>query len=392
LNESIEENVRAMRVVKGFSREEYEKEKFASASDNIRKDFTFAERIVALNAPILQVCVYANMIFVMLIGSKLTVQSRGATVNVGQMSAMLTYGMQIMLSLMMLSLIFVIITISVESIKRVCEVLGEEPAITEPENPVTQVKDGSIDFENVNYRYSKNSENYSLKDINIHIDSGMTVGILGGTGSGKSSLVQLIPRLYDLGEGEGAVKVGGINVKNYSLDTIRDSVAMVLQKNLLFSGTIAENLRWGNPEATQEELEDACKLACAHDFVMSFPDGYETMIEQGGTNVSGGQKQRLSIARAIVRKPEILIFDDSFSALDYRTDRALRAALERTSSGSTKLIVAQRIGTIRHADRIIVLDHGRIVGNGKHEALLKTCDAYYEIAASQLSAKELENG
>ncbi|MBO4894576.1 MAG: ABC transporter ATP-binding protein [Clostridia bacterium] len=385
LNESIEENVRAMRVVKGFSREEYEKEKFASASDNIRKDFTFAERIVALNAPILQVCVYANMIFVMLIGSKLTVQSRGATVNVGQMSAMLTYGMQIMLSLMMLSLIFVIITISVESIKRVCEVLGEEPAITEPESPVTQVKDGSIDFENVNYRYSKNSENYSLKDINIHIDSGMTVGILGGTGSGKSSLVQLIPRLYDLGEGEGAVKVGGINVKNYSLDTIRDSVAMVLQKNLLFSGTIAENLRWGNPEATQEELEDACKLACAHDFVMSFPDGYETMIEQGGTNVSGGQKQRLCIARALLKKPKILILDDSTSAVDTRTDAFIRKSFKEYIPETTKLIIAQRVSSVEDADLIIVMDGGKINGTGTHKELLETNEIYRDIYSRQVN-------
>ena len=304
LNESIEENVRAMRVVKGFAREDYEKNKFGSAAENIRRDFTRAERIVALNSPLMQFCVYFNMAFVLLVGSRMIITSGGTVIDVGQISAMLTYGMQILMSLMMLSMIYVILTMSSESIKRICEVLEETPKLEMPSDPVTEVKDGSVDFENVSFKYSEKAEKYALSNINLHIDSGMTVGILGDTGSSKSTLVQLIPRLYDTTE--GSVKVGGRDVREYDIKTLRDSVAMVLQKNLLFSGTINENLRWGDADATEDEIKEACRLAQADEFVMSFPDGYETKIEQGGTNVSGGQKQRLCIARALLKSRRYL--------------------------------------------------------------------------------------
>ncbi len=301
LNESIEENVRAMRVVKGFSREEYEKEKFAAAAENIRADFTKAERIVALNGPLMQVCLYFNMIFVMLVGSRLAVASGGTTVDVGQLSAMLTYGMQILMSLMMLSMIYVILTMSGESIKRIGELLGETPSLTSPEDPLTAVADGSVELCGVSFKYSKTARREALSNIDLSIAPGMTVGILGGTGSGKSTLVQLIPRLYDATE--GCVRVGGEDVRRYDLDVLRSSVAMVLQKNQLFSGTIRDNLRWGNPDATEEEMREACRLAAADEFISAFPDGYDTRIEQGGSNVSGGQKQRLCIARALLRRP-----------------------------------------------------------------------------------------
>ena len=387
LNESIEENVRAMRVVKGFAREDYEKQKFGAASEDICGDFTHAERIVALNSPLMQLCVYFNMVFIMIVGSKLVITSGGQTIDVGQMSAMLTYGFQILMSLMMISMIYVMLTMSAESAKRICEVLAEEPALSNPENPVTEVKDGSVDFDGVSFKYSAKAKKFALRDIDLHIAAGMTVGILGGTGSSKTTLIQLISRLYDTTE--GSVRVGGVDVRDYDMETLRNSVAVVLQKNLLFSGTIKDNLRWGNPDATDEELVAACKLAQADDFVRSFPDSYDTWIEQGGTNVSGGQKQRLSIARAVYRHPEILIFDDSFSALDFKTDREVRDALAKEAKGSTKLIVAQRIGTIMNADRIIVLDDGKVVGQGTHQELLDTCDVYRQIAESQLSQSEL---
>ena len=317
LNESIEENVRAMRVVKGFTREEYEKKKFAAASDNICGDFTKAERIVALNAPLMQMCIYFNMVFILAVGSKLIVSSGGTTIDVGQISAMLTYGMQILMSLMMISMIYVMVTMSAESAKRICQVLVEESSLHNPAEPVMEVSDGSIDFENVSFKYSKKAKRSALEKIDLHISSGMTVGILGGTGSSKSTLVQLIPRLYDATE--GVVKVGGVDVREYDLDTLRNAVAVVLQKNLLFSGTIKDNLRWGNEEAGDEEMKEACRLAQADEFVSSFPEGYDTWIEQGGTNVSGGQKQRLCIARALLKKPKILILDDSTSAVDTHT-------------------------------------------------------------------------
>ena len=385
LNESVEENVRAMRVVKGFSREEFEKKKFSDAANNIRKDFTYAERIVALNGPIMQFCIYFNMIFVMSLGSYLIIGGK-SSIGVGELSAMLTYGFQVLMQLMMLSMIYVMLTMSAESMKRIVEVLDEEPTVKEPENPVMEVCDGSIDFNNVNFKYSKRAKEYALLDMDFHIKSGSTVGILGGTGSGKTALVQLIPRLYDIDDGE--ILVGGINVKNYSKTVLRDSVAMVLQKNLLFSGTIAENLRWGNEDATDEELKEACKLACADEFVESFPEKYNTYIEQGGTNVSGGQKQRLCIARALLKKPKILILDDSTSAVDTRTDAIIREGFKKYIPETTKIIIAQRVASVQDADMIIVLDKGKLVGTGTHEELLKNNDIYKEVYEQQIGGGE----
>ena len=384
LNESIEENVRSMRLVKGFSREEYEKEKFDSAAEDIRRDFTRAERIVALNRPIMQICVYFNMIFVLIVGSSMAinkVEVFGRVMNVGQISAMLTYGMQILMSLMMLSMIYVIITISVESAKRICEVLDEVPALANPEKPVYDVKDGSIDFDAVSFKYAKEAEKFALADVSLHIESGMTVGIIGGTGSSKSSLVQLIPRLYDVTE--GSVRVGGIDVRDYDVQSLRDSVAMVLQKNLLFSGTIKDNLRWGNEHATDEELIEACRLAQADEFIRTFPDGYDTVIEQGGTNVSGGQKQRLCIARALLKKPKILILDDSTSAVDTKTDALIRAGLASYIPETTKIIIAQRIASVQDADLILIMENGRIMAKGNHEELLQASEVYREIYEQQ---------
>lgn len=386
LNESIEENVRGMRVVKGFSREEYEKEKFGREAESIRRDFTKAERIVALNNPLMQICMYFNTAFVLIIGSKTIVQNKGATIDVGQMSAMLTYGMQVLTALMMISMIYVMITMSVESARRICEVLNEVPSIEMAEQPVTEVKDGSIKFDNVSFKYSEKAKKYALADIDLKIESGMTVGIIGGTGSSKSSLVQLIPRLYDASE--GAVYVGGVDVRDYDINVLRDSVAMVLQKNLLFSGTIKENLRWGNPDATDEELIEACKLAQAHEFVTSFPDGYDTMIEQGGTNVSGGQKQRLCIARALLKKPKILILDDSTSAVDTKTDMLIRMGFKSYIPETTKIIIAQRIASVEDADLIIVMDNGKISAMGKHDELIKTSDIYREVYEQQTNGGE----
>ena len=387
LNESIEENVRGMRVVKGFSREEYEKEKFGVAAEDIRGDFTRAERIVALNGPLMQLCIYINMVFIMLVGAMLIIKNGGTTVNVEDISALLTYGMQVLMQLMMLSMIYVMITISSESMKRIVEVLDEESALTSPaEGALTEVRDGSVDFEGVSFKYSAKAENYALSGVDLHIKSGMTVGILGGTGTSKSTLVQLIPRLYDATE--GIVRVGGEDVRAYDLDTLRGSVAMVLQKNLLFSGTIKENLRWGNENATDEELVEACKLASAHDFVMSFPDGYDTHIEQGGTNVSGGQKQRLCIARALLKKPKILILDDSTSAVDTRTDALIRAGFKAYIPETTKIIIAQRVSSVQDADLILVMDNGAIVGMGTHEQLLETNEIYREVYTQQVGGKE----
>ncbi len=381
LNESIEENVRAMRVVKGFTREEYEKQKFAAASQDICKDFTKAERIVALNGPLMQMCVYFNMVFILALGSKLIISSGGTTIDVGQISAMLTYGMQILMSLMMISMIYVMVTMSAESAKRIYQVLTEESSLSNPEAPVMEVPDGSIDFENVSFKYSKKAKRSALEDIDLHIKSGMTVGILGGTGSSKSTLVQLIPRLYDATE--GVVKVGGRDVRDYDLDTLRNAVAVVLQKNLLFSGTIKDNLRWGNEEATDEEIKEACRLAQADEFVSSFPEGYDTWIEQGGTNVSGGQKQRLCIARALLKNPKILILDDSTSAVDTHTDALIRAGFRAYIPETTKIIIAQRIASVQDADLIIVMENGRIADMGDHESLMKSSEIYREIYHQQ---------
>lgn len=381
LNESIEENVRAMRVVKGFSREEYEKKKFGAAAEDICGDFTRAERIVAFNAPLMTLCMNFNTLFILLVGSKLIVQSRGALVDVGQLSAMITYGVQILMSLMMLSMIYVMITMSAESAKRICEVLEEVPALTEPQNPVMSVKDGSVDFEGVSFKYSKKAKKNALSDIDLHIKSGMTVGIIGGTGSSKSSLVQLIPRLYDTTS--GTVKVGGVDVKDYDIKTLRDAVAMVLQKNLLFSGTIKDNLKWGNENATDEEIAEACRLAQADEFVNTFPDGYDTHIEQGGTNVSGGQKQRLCIARALLKKPKILILDDSTSAVDTKTDALIRKGFKDFIPDTTKIIIAQRISSVEEADMIIVMDGGHVADMGTHGELLERSEIYREVYEQQ---------
>lgn len=388
LNESIEENVRAMRVVKGFSRQEHEKEKFGAASHNICLDFTRAERIVALNSPLMQFCLYFNMIFILTVGSKLIVSTRGSFIDVGQMSAMMTYGFQILMSLMMISMIYVMLTLSAESARRICEVLDEESTLFEPEKPLFEVPDGSIDFQDVSFKYSAKAKKNALSDIDLHIRSGMTVGILGGTGSGKSTLIQLIPRLYDVTE--GTVKVGGINVKDYDVMSLRDAVSVVLQKNLLFSGTIRENLCWGNPNATDEEITEACKLAQAHEFITSFPDGYDTHIEQGGTNVSGGQKQRLCIARALLKKPKILILDDSTSAVDTHTDALIREGFKSYIPETTKIIIAQRVHSVQDADLIIVMDNGTIADMGTHAELLSRCEIYREVYEQQAGGADHE--
>lgn len=381
LNESIEENVMAMRTVKGFVRESYEKKKFGNAADDIRKDFTHAERIVALNDPLMQLCLYFNMAVILLIGSKTVISTQGATLDVGQLSALITYGVSILMSLMMLSMIYVMVTMSIESARRIDEVLCEKSSLANPAHPVENVKDGSIDFEGVSFKYSAAAEKYALENINLHIKSGETIGIIGGTGSSKSTLVQLIPRLYDATVGQ--VKIGGVDVKDYDLTSLRDSVAMVLQKNVLFAGTIKENLRWGNENATDDEIEEACKLSQAHEFVSAFPNGYDTMIEQGGTNVSGGQKQRLCIARALLKKPKILILDDSTSAVDTKTDKLIRMGFEKYIPETTKIIIAQRISSVENADRIIVLDNGKIADIGTHEELLKSSKIYREVYEQQ---------
>lgn len=386
LNESVEENVRAMRVVKGFSREEYEKEKFGTASENIRKDFTKAERIVALNSPLMQICLNFNMVFVLLIGSKMTVESMGQTVDVGQISAMLTYGMQILMSLMMISMIYVMLTMSSESFKRIGEVLAEEPTLKNPENPVYEVSSGAIDFDGVSFKYSAKAKRNALESVDLHISSGMTVGIIGGTGSSKTTLVQLIPRLYDVTE--GSVRVGGVDVRDYDIEALRGAVAMVLQKNLLFSGTIKENLRWGNENAADEEIIEACRLAQAEEFINSFPDGYDTHIEQGGANVSGGQKQRLCIARALLKKPKILILDDSTSAVDTHTDALIRDGFGRYIPETTKIIIAQRIASVQDADMIIVMENGAVSAVGTHDELLKSSEIYREVYEQQMHGGE----
>ncbi|MBR4549113.1 MAG: ABC transporter ATP-binding protein [Oscillospiraceae bacterium] len=386
LNESVEENVRGMRVVKGFARENYEKEKFAAASDNIRKDFTHAERLVALNSPLMSLCMYFNMVFILLVGSKLIVSGQGSVIDVGQISAMLNYGMQILMSLMMISMIYVMMTLSYESMKRLAEVLREEPSLRNPENPVREVKDGSVEFTDVAFRYSREAQNDALYDVDLRISSGMTVGVLGGTGSGKTTLIQLIPRLYDVSA--GSVKVGGVDVRDYDLETLRNAVSVVLQKNQLFSGTVRDNLRWGNPEATDEEIAEACRLAQAEEFILAHPDGYDRWIEQGGSNVSGGQRQRLCIARALLKKPKILILDDSTSAVDTRTDALIRAGFRSYIPETTKIIIAQRVASVQDADCILVMENGRIAAAGTHEELLKSSPIYREVYEQQTKGGE----
>ena len=386
LNNSVQENIKGMRVVKSFVREDYEKEKFAVSSENIRDDFTNVERIIALNGPLMQLAMYTSMLLISFFTAKLVVSTGGTYLDVGTLSSMITYSMQVLMSLMMLSMIFVMITMAIASTKRITEVLEEIPDITEKENPVTVVPDGSIDFKNVSFKYSKNAEKYALSDIDIHIESGETVGIIGGTGSSKTTLIQLISRLYDVTE--GSVLVGGTDVREYGLKELRDAVSVVLQKNVLFSGTIKENLRWGDPDATDEEIERICKLSQASEFIEGFPDKYDTYIEQGGANVSGGQKQRLCIARALLKKPKILILDDSTSAVDTKTDALIRKAFREEIPGTTKIIIAQRISSVQDADKIIVLDNGRIDGMGTHDELLETNEIYKEAYSIQMKAGE----
>ena len=384
LNNTVQENIHGIRVVKSFVREEKETEKFTDVSGTLYKDFSKAEKILALNNPVMQFCVYTCMLFISWVGAQMVVASGNNPeigLTTGQLSAMFGYTTQILMGLMNLSMVFVMLTMSRTPLRRCGELLNEQPDLTSPENAVTEVTDGSIDFENVSFRYSKEASRNALEGIDLHIPSGATVGILGGTGSGKSSLVQLIPRLYDVTE--GSLKVGGKDVREYDLEVLRDNVAMVLQKNVLFSGSIKENLRWGNPDATDEEMEHACRLACAHDFITSFPDGYDTHIEQGGKNVSGGQKQRLCIARALLKKPKILILDDSTSAVDTATDAMIRKAFAEEIPGTTKLIIAQRVASVQEADIIVILDNGAVVAAGDHETLLQTSQIYREVFESQ---------
>ncbi len=386
LNNVVQENLHGMRVVKSFVREDKETEKFTKTSGKIYNDFVKAERIMAFNSPLMQLAVYTAIIAISYLGATMIVNSGNTTFTTGNLTSMFTYTTQILSGLMMLSMVFVMLTMSRAPMQRCCELLTEEPQLHNPENPVMEVADGSIDFEGVSFRYSGTAGKNVLENVELHIQSGMTVGILGGTGTSKSTLVQLIPRLYDVTE--GSVKVGGMDVRDYDIKALRDQVAMVLQKNVLFSGTIRENLRWGNPNATDEEMERACRLACAHDFITSFPDGYDTHIEQGGKNVSGGQKQRLCIARALLKKPKILILDDSTSAVDTRTDALIREAFAKEIPGTTKLIIAQRVASVQEADLILVLDGGKVVAQGTHEELLQTSDIYREVYESQVKGGE----
>lgn len=386
LNESVEENVTGMRVVKSYVREDYEKQKFAVAAQDVCADFTRAEKLLAFNNPMMNLCVNGAFVLIIYLGSKLIITSQATAFDVGQLSSTFTYGFQVLMSLMQLSMIFVMVTMAEESAHRINEVLHATPTIANPGQPVTQVADGSIDFDNVSFKYSKNAERQALDSIDLHIKSGETIGVIGGTGSAKSTLVNLIARLYDATS--GTVRVGGIDVRDYDLDALRHQVAMVLQKNVLFSGTIADNLRWGDANATDEEIREAAHLACADEFVDGFPKGYDTWIEQGGSNVSGGQKQRLCIARALLRRPKILILDDSTSAVDTKTDAKIRAGLATYLPQTTKIIIAQRISSVQDADRIIVMEGGHIAQIGTHEELLETSDIYRETYTSQNKMSE----
>lgn len=389
LNNSIQENVQGMRVVKSYVREDYEKKKFTAAAEDVCRDFTQAEKILAFNNPLMQFSLYVVMVFVLSFGSYTIITTRGLALDVGQFSALLTYSFQILSSLMMFSMVFVMITMASESAHRILEVIQEESTLKSPENGITEVADGSIDFDHVSFKYSEHAERMALTHIDLHIKSGETIGIIGGTGSSKSSLIQLISRLYDATE--GSVKVGGRDVREYDLEALRNQVAVVLQKNVLFSGTIKENLRWGNKNATDAELEEACRLAQADEFIQRFPDKYDTYIEQGGSNVSGGQKQRLCIARALLKKPKVLILDDSTSAVDTKTDALIRKAFREFIPETTKIIIAQRTSSVEDADRILVLDGGAISAIGTHKELLETSEIYREVYTSQNKAGGQEN-
>ena len=386
LNNTVQENLHGMRVVKSFVREEKETEKFTETSGAIYNDFVKAEKIMAINNPLMQLAIYSCIIAISYLGATMIVESGDTTFTTGNLTSMFTYTTQILGGLMMLSMVFVMLTMSRSPLRRTYEILTETPDLGNPADPVTEVRDGSIEFCDVDFRYSEKATRNALDDITVKIDSGMTVGILGGTGSSKSTLVQLIPRLYDVTQ--GSVKVGGVDVRDYDIHTLRNEVAMVLQKNTLFSGSIKDNLRWGNPNATDEEMIHACKLACAHDFITGFPDGYDTHIEQGGSNVSGGQKQRLCIARALLKKPKILILDDSTSAVDTQTDAMIRKAFAEEIPGTTKLIIAQRVASVQEADLILVMEGGRIAAAGTHEELLKTSSIYQEVFYSQTKGGE----
>ena len=389
LNNSVQENVSGMRVVKSFVREDYERAKFARASEDVKNGFTRAEKILALNNPLIQMSFNGLMLMVCFFGSRLIITTGGLALNVAGFSVLLTYGAQILMSLMMLSMIFVTMALSVESANRIVEVLNEESSIKNPESPITDIPDGSILFDKVSFSYSKDTEKKALSNINLFIGAGETVGIVGGTGSGKTSLVQLISRLYDVSD--GAVKVGGIDVRDYDIESLRNEVAVVLQKNVLFTGTIKENLRWGDPNATDEDIVRVCKLAAADEFIQGFPDGYDTRITQGGTNVSGGQKQRLCIARALLKKPKVLVLDDSTSAVDTKTDALIRRAFAEEIPNTTKIIIAQRISSVEHADKIIVLNGGSVESVGNHAELLEISPIYREIYESQTKGVA-ENG
>lgn len=389
LNNSVQENISGIRAVKSFVREDYEKQKFAKASDDVCDNFTKAEKLMALASPLVQMAIYVVMLLICYIGAKLIITSNNTELTVGGLSSVMTYGMQVLMSLMMFTMIFVMITMSMASANRIVEVLNEESSIQNPENPVMKVKDGSVKFDNVSFSYSSKAERKTLENISLEIKSGETVGIIGATGSSKTSLIQLISRLYDVNE--GSVSVGGIDVRKYDVKTLRDAVSVVLQKNILFSGTVSENLRWGNKDATDEEIRRACVLAQADEFVSAMPDGYDTMIERGGTNVSGGQKQRLCIARALLKKPKILILDDSTSAVDTKTDALIRKAFRDEIPDTTKIIIAQRISSVQDADKIIVLDNGTINGFGTHDELIQTNEIYREVFETQTKAGDFDD-
>ena len=393
MNESIQENIKGIRVVKSYVREDYERSKFNRTAQNVRADFQRGEMIIALNSPLMQFAIWTAITAICIFGSKIIVESGGVDLNAEALSSLIAYGAQCMSALMTLSMVMVMISIATSSAERVAEVLGEKSTLTNPEEPVYEVPDGSVEFRDVSFKYSEKAERYALSGVNLRIEAGQTVGILGGTGSSKTSLVNLIPRLYDTTEGQ--VLVGGIDVRDYDLESLRDQVSVVLQKNVLFSGTIKENLRWGNPDATDEEMQEACKRAQAHEFIMSFPDGYDTYIEQGGTNVSGGQKQRLCIARALLKKPKILILDDSTSAVDTKTDALIRQAFREEMPEVTKFIIAQRVASVEDADVILIMDGGKIVAMGRHEELLRDNKIYQEVYYSQnrmgASASDIKN-